>query len=142
MSLRPLLGAIGAAAALLLTTPAAPASAASGDTVTVDPTGRVTADGTVTLSGTYRCTGATGEALIGSTIGQDGSSIRQGVGGTRAVCDGSVHRWVNTGTPAVSTVEPGETHVEASMLELRDEDGLLLPHLLAAEKQDVTLTEA
>ncbi|MGV9893031.1 DUF6299 family protein, partial [Streptomyces tendae] len=26
-------------------------------------------------------------------------SARHGVGGTRAVCDGLEHRWVNTGTP-------------------------------------------
>ncbi|MGW1602184.1 DUF6299 family protein, partial [Streptomyces eurythermus] len=62
---RSLLAAALGAAALLCAT-AAPAAAAPGEYITVDPTGRIAADGTVTLSGSYRCTGATGAAFIGS----------------------------------------------------------------------------
>ncbi|EYT83262.1 hypothetical protein CF54_08415 [Streptomyces sp. Tu 6176] len=144
---RPLLGALGlAAAALLLSAPHA-ATAADGtgtetgtDTVTVDPTARLAADGTVTLSGTYRCTGADGPVFVSSALSRNDSPTRYGIGGTRAVCDGARHTWSNTGTPA-NALDPGAARVEATVMELTTRGGLpLMPRFHAVGQRDVTLT--
>lgn len=139
---RPRLGALGAvAAALLLAAPAAPATADPSETVTVDPAGRLAADGTVMLSGTYRCTGATGVAFVSSSVGQGSSTTQQGIGGTRAVCDGAEHRWVNTGLPSAEALRAGPARVEATVTELAPSGLLLLPRFHAVSRQDVTLTK-
>jgi hypothetical protein len=137
--------ATAAGAALLL--PAAPAATAAphdarlvAESVTVDPTGRLAADGSVTLSGTYRCTGGTGPVYVSSTVSQSDPSVRYGVGGTRAVCDGLEHRWVNTGTPDTVAFKTGAAHVEATLMELRPMGIVPLPTFHARQAQDVTLT--
>jgi hypothetical protein len=145
MFVRPVLGTLGVAAALLLVAPAAPATAvtAPGDTVTVDPTARMAEDGTVTITGAYRCSGATGAVFIGSSVSRTAaSSTRYGIGGSRALCDGLVHRWTNSGKPA-SALEPGAAQVEATVMELAPQGGLLLmPRLHASQEQDVTLARS
>ncbi|MYR43146.1 DUF6299 family protein [Streptomyces sp. SID5910] len=138
MSLRPAALAVAAGAALLLAAPTATASAAPTETVTVDSTGRVATDGTVTLSGTYRCTPGTGPVYVSSSISQGDDSTEHGVGGTRAVCDGLLHRWTNTGTPS-RVLEPGPAHVDATLLELRPIGIIPLPSFHALKAQDVTL---
>ncbi|MEU6477688.1 DUF6299 family protein [Streptomyces sp. NPDC047017] len=140
---RPVLGALAAtAAALLLSAPATPAAAApraATETVTVDPAARLAADGTVTLSGTYRCTDAAGAVFVSSSISPSDSLTRYGIGGTRAVCDGAEHRWTNTGLPS-DALKPGTAHVEATLMELSPQAGLLLiPRFHAVRQQDVTL---
>jgi hypothetical protein len=109
--------------------------------VTVDAVGRVAADGTVTLSGTYRCASSSGPVFVSSSVRQGISTTRHGVGGTRAVCDGAVHRWVNTGRPAPGVLVPGAAHVEATLMELRTFSGLPLPTFHAVSGQDITLTQ-
>ncbi|MFV0133106.1 DUF6299 family protein [Streptomyces sp. HMX87] len=143
----PLRPALAAAAAVLL--PAAPAAhaapAAQYDTgtVMVDPTGRIAADGTVTLSGSYRCAPGTGPVFVSSSVSQDSGSVRHGIGGTRAVCDGLEHRWANTGRPSTNAgLRPGPAHVEATLMELRPFGGLPLPSFHAKQGQDVTLVQA
>ncbi|WAZ24708.1 DUF6299 family protein [Streptomyces cinnabarinus] len=138
MPVRLALGLAAGAALLLLTAPAAPADPF--ETVTVDPTGRIAADGTVTLSGTYRCTGGTGPVFVSSSVGQD-DTVRHGIGGTRAICDGLEHRWENTGKPTPGAIEAGAAHVEATVMELDSSAGLPLPAFHASRQQDVTLTE-
>ncbi|MFI1756916.1 DUF6299 family protein [Streptomyces sp. NPDC020571] len=132
------------AALLLLSAPAATAAPHDArliaESVTVDPTGRIAADGSVTLSGTYRCTGGTGPVYVSSTVSQSDPSVRYGVGGTRAVCDGLEHRWVNTGTPDTVVLKPGAAHVEATLMELRPMGIVPLPSFHARQGQDVTLT--
>ncbi|PWI14922.1 hypothetical protein DI272_12685 [Streptomyces sp. Act143] len=132
-----------AAALLLLAGAGASASAAdSFETVTVDPTGTLAENGTVTLSGTYRCLGNTGPAFVSSSVGQKSPSVRHGIGGTRAVCDGAEHRWENTGKVDPDALEPGAAHVEATVMELNQESGgLPLPRFHAAQQQDVTLVD-
>ncbi|MER6168207.1 DUF6299 family protein [Streptomyces violaceorubidus] len=129
---------------LLLTAPAATAAPHDArlvaESVTVDPTGRIAADGSITLSGTYRCTGGTGPVYVSSTVSQSDPSARYGVGGTRAVCDGLEHRWVNTGTPDTVVLKPGAAHVEATLMELRPMGIVPLPSFHARQGQDVTLT--
>jgi hypothetical protein len=148
MRLRPLLGAAAGAALLLLTgATAAPATAdpatvvpAPYEAVTVDTVGRIAADGTVTLSGTYRCQSSSGPVFVSSSVSQGVSTIRYGIGGTRAVCDGAEHRWVNTGRPVPGSLVPGTAHVEATLRELGAFSGLLLPRFHAVQRQTVTLT--
>ncbi|GAA2675465.1 MULTISPECIES: DUF6299 family protein [Streptomyces] len=139
--------ALAAAAGAALLLPAAPAATAAAhdarlvaESVTVDPTGRIAADGSVTLSGTYRCTGGSGPVFVSSTVSQSDPSARFGVGGTRAVCDGLEHRWVNTGTPDTVVLEPGAAHVEATLMELRPMGIVPLPSFHARQGQDVILT--
>ncbi|MES5818491.1 DUF6299 family protein [Streptomyces sp. RG80] len=128
-------------AALLLLAVAPTAGADPYETVTVDPTGTVAADGTVTLSGTYRCLGNTGPVFVSSSVGQKSPSVRHGIGGTRAVCDGVEHRWENTGQPSPGSLEPGAAQVEATVMELHPQGGLPLPRFHATRQQAVTLTQ-
>ncbi|USQ84002.1 DUF6299 family protein [Streptomyces phaeoluteigriseus] len=139
-ALRPVLTTAAGAALLLLAAPAVTATAGPSESVTVDPVGRVAADGTVTLSGTYRCTGNSGPVFVSSSVGRRDATTRYGIGGTRAVCDGAEHRWVNTGKPASDPIEPGAARVEATVMELRPAGGLPLPYFHAADERDVTLT--
>ncbi|WP_308039659.1 DUF6299 family protein [Streptomyces sp. PSKA30] len=142
LPLRTGLGAAATAAlALLATAPAQTATAEPFGMVTVDRTGRVAADGTVTLSGTYRCSGATGPVYIGSSVQQtsNSSSDRHSFGGTRAECDGETHRWENTQQLSPGAVEPGEARVEATIVELNSESGMPGPVFHASQQEDVTL---
>ncbi|MFF0161183.1 DUF6299 family protein [Streptomyces sp. NPDC005263] len=152
MSVRHALGTAAGAALLLLAAPAAfaapvptdpapgdPAPADSSETVTVDPTGRIASDGTVTLSGTYRCTPGTGPVLVSSSVDQASSPIRHSIGGTRAVCDGAEHPWQNSGRPLLSPPRLGAAHVEVTLMELHPQGGLPLPVFHATAEQEITL---
>ncbi|MFF5515385.1 DUF6299 family protein [Streptomyces coeruleorubidus] len=144
MRLRPLLGAAAGAALLLLTgTAAAPATAAPTphEAVTVDKVGKIAADGTVTLSGTYRCQSTGGPVFVSSSVSQGDSTTSYGIGGTRAVCDGAKHRWVNKGRPMPGTLVPGAARAEATLMELRAFGVLSLPHFHAVQEQAVTLAK-
>lgn len=147
MSLRQVTATSIGTALLLLTAPATDAFAdpriprLPGETVTVDPTGRLAADGTVTLSGTYRCSGGAGPVFVSSSVRQSSAVVRHGIGGTRAVCDGAEHRWQNSGR-TTSKLAPGAAHVEATVMELDTRSGLPLPRFHAIQRQDVTLVRA
>lgn len=146
MPVRPVLAASAGVALLLLgaaaAAPSAAAPAAPAEAVTVDPTGRI-ADGSVTLSGTYRCFPGTGPVYVGSSVRQSPSGDRHAIGGTRAVCDGEEHRWENHGTVSDDALKPGTAEVEATIVELRPTAILLvLPHFHAVRHQDVTLVQA
>jgi hypothetical protein len=144
MHVRHLLGAAAGAALLLLAgataAPVTASAAAPYEAVTVDAVGRIAADGTVTLSGTYRCRVAIGPVYVSSSVSQGASTTRYGIGGTRAVCDGAKHRWVNTGRPTPGALAPGAAHVEATLMELRSFSGLPLPSFHAVYGRDITLT--
>ncbi|MFF6948025.1 DUF6299 family protein [Streptomyces iakyrus] len=144
MRVRPLLGTATGAALLLLAGPAPATASALAPTgsVTVDAVGRIAADGTVTLSGTYRCAGSSGPVYVGSSVSQGASTTRYGIGGTRAVCDGAEHRWVNSGRTGSTALVAGAAHVQATVMELRSFGGLPLPVFHAVQDQDVTLTQA
>ncbi|MET8947120.1 DUF6299 family protein [Streptomyces sp. NPDC004542] len=139
MLVRPVLAAAAGAAALLLTGAAAHAAPDPKDTVTVDRTGRLTADGTVTLSGTYRCTPHSAAVFVGSTVGRSASSVRYGIAGSTAHCDGAEHRWENSGRIPRDAVVSGATHVEATLMELRFQSYLPVPRLHAVGQRDVVL---
>ncbi|GAB7105058.1 DUF6299 family protein [Streptomyces phaeofaciens JCM 4814] len=141
MPFRPALTATAGAALFLLAAAAPSATADSLESVTVNPTARIAADGTVTLSGTYRCTDGTGSVFVSSSIRQGSEDVRYGIGGTRAVCDGAEHTWENTGKVASTRLTPGTAQVEATVMELRPVGGLPLPRFHATQGQEVTLTE-
>ncbi|MFB7493665.1 DUF6299 family protein [Streptomyces sp. NPDC056161] len=140
MLVRPVLGTAAGAAALLLGV-VAPATAADNptETITVDKTGRVATDGTVFLTGTYRCNKGTGQVFVSSSVSQNSDSVRYGVGGTLAQCDGAEHRWENSSKVSSERIAPGAARVEATLLELRPQGGLPLPYFRATGHQDVTL---
>ncbi|MEU3176602.1 DUF6299 family protein, partial [Streptomyces sp. NPDC007000] len=93
----------------------------------------------VTLSGTYRCTDASGPVLVGSSVRQEPAVTRYGVGGTRAQCDGRTHRWENTGSVPSDALKAGAADVEVTLVELRPVGGLPLPLFHASLRQDITL---
>ncbi|MEU9438001.1 DUF6299 family protein [Streptomyces sp. NPDC048252] len=140
MSLRPALSAAAGAVLLLLAAPTVTATADASESVTVDQVGSIASDGTITLSGTYRCLGNTGPVFVSSSVGQGSGKARHGIGGTRAVCDGAEHAWKNTGKAGPTDLEPGAAHVEATLMELCPQGGLPLPRFHAAQERDITLT--
>lgn len=146
MPVRPVLGAAAGSALLLLgfaaaaPAPASAAPAAPSESVTVDEEGRM-ADGSITLSGTYRCTAAEGPVFVSSAVGRPSEILHHSVGGTRAECDGEVHRWANTGSVPPGTLKAGKAHVEATLMEMRPSGIVLLPIVHAVEHRNITLVE-
>ncbi|WP_035840574.1 DUF6299 family protein [Kitasatospora azatica] len=125
---------------LTLLTGAAPAGAADSrsmsDEVTVSPTGVLGSDGTVTLSGTYRCS-ASGTVFVSSKL--RAGAEEHGIGGSSAKCDGRRHSWTNRDTPRRSTLATGPAEVEATVMKLDTSSGLPMPKLLATQRQFITL---
>ncbi|MFF6994561.1 DUF6299 family protein [Streptomyces sp. NPDC008313] len=145
MSLRQTIGTTAGATLLLLAAPAtaAVADAASDipESVTVDSTGVIAPDGTVTLSGTYRCVSHTGPVFVSSSLAQGDSGVRYGIGGTAAICDGAEHGWTNVSRLGEHPFKAGDAHVEATLMEMRPALlGLPLPAFHATNEQSVTLT--
>ncbi|MEU5987096.1 DUF6299 family protein [Streptomyces sp. NPDC047434] len=109
------------------------------DGLTVDGTGTVAPDGTVTLSGTYRCADDSAGAVFvsSSLVRQDRST---GIGGTRAVCDGRVRAWSHSGVVEEPLQRAGAAQVRAALMELAPGPmGLPLPSVRATEEADVEL---
>ncbi|MFG3280841.1 DUF6299 family protein [Streptomyces sp. NPDC048111] len=134
-------GAVAAAGALLGMA-AGPACAASGS-VSADPAGTVSRDGTITVSGTYRCSGASGRGpvVVSSSVGS--ATVRQGLQGIAAQCDGAQHTWVNHGKLAYGgPMTPGPTDVQASLVRLDMSSGLPLPSVIAMDRRQVDLRPA
>ncbi|MFD4790710.1 DUF6299 family protein [Streptomyces sp. NPDC058459] len=141
MPVRPVLAAtLGAAALLCALTD--PATAAPGESVTVDATARLAADGTVTLSGTYRCLPGTGPVLVSSSISQADPRVRHGIGGSGARCDGAEHRWAGSGKISSETLDAGAAHVRADVMELRPSGLVPLPVFHATADRDITLVRS
>lgn len=137
---RPLLAsALGASA--LLCAAVGPACADPSELITIDPVGRIAPDGTVTLSGTYRCTGGTGPVFVSSSVSQSDARLKHGVGGSTARCDGAEHRWENSGKVTAGALKAGTARVEATLTELRPSGILLLPAFHAVTDQTVTLAQ-
>ncbi|GGV11919.1 hypothetical protein GCM10010275_61160 [Streptomyces litmocidini] len=127
-------------AAALLTAAVAPLAHAGGaGGLTIDEYGTIGADGTVTVSGTYRCLDdSEGPVFVSSTLKQGSRST--GIGGTRAVCDGHLHTWANTAVVKEPVYQPGAARVEATLVQLTaGASGLPLPGFLTTEQADVEL---
>ncbi|MFB0615557.1 DUF6299 family protein [Streptomyces sp. AGS-58] len=146
MPLRPaLVTALGAAALLCAAAPAGavPSRAAAGpaETLTVATVGRLASDGSVTLSGTYRCAGGTGPVFVSTSVSQGDSLLQYPIGGDVARCDGAEHHWENSGQVSSEALRAGAAHVEATLMELRPSGLLLLPAFHAVSDQDITLVQ-
>ncbi|WP_126643890.1 DUF6299 family protein [Embleya hyalina] len=110
------------------------------DQVSLDPAVWMAADGTLTISGTYRCSADhTGNVLVGGSIDQAGLHIS--MGGSTATCDGLTHDWRSSERPPLDFV-PGPARGDATLLELRRGEGVVpvLPNILAQDARDVTIT--
>ncbi|GLV79087.1 DUF6299 family protein [Streptomyces hygroscopicus] len=86
------------------------------DDLTIDRTGDVRPDGSVTLYGSYRCVRDGSQiprasVLVTLTQGQE----RHGLGGYDAVCDGLRHRWVIDGV-GVGRYVRGPADAEGTLL--------------------------
>ncbi|WP_175439090.1 DUF6299 family protein [Streptomyces vilmorinianum] len=133
-------GTLLVAATATAATAAHASHAGPGDGLSVDGHGTVAADGTVTLSGTYRCADdSAGPVFVSSTLLQEDRSA--GIGGTKAVCDGQEHAWTNSGVVKEPAYRTGEARVKATLMQLIPTGpmGLPLPGFLATEDSDVTL---
>jgi hypothetical protein len=128
-----------AVAALLAAAGAPLAHAEGANGLSVDTQGTLGPGTAVTLSGTYRCLDdSKGPVFVTSTLDQDGRSTS--IGGTRAVCDGHLHTWINTAALKESVFRPGTALVRAALLQLGTSDtGLPQPGFLAVQDADVTL---
>ncbi|MET8563266.1 DUF6299 family protein [Streptomyces flaveolus] len=135
---RPLLASVLGAAALLCAA-VGPACADPSELITIDPVGRIAPDGTVTLSGTYRCTGGTGPVFVSSSVSQGDARLTHRAGAAR--CDGAEHRWENSGEVTAGALTAGAARAEATLTELRPSGILLLPAFHAVTDQSVTLAQ-
>ncbi|GAA2323845.1 DUF6299 family protein [Streptomyces violaceusniger] len=131
--------ALGALTVLLMAAPAAHAAPAGHggfdrprlplpwtDDLTIDRTGDVTRDGSVTLYGSYRCVREGMEytrASVLVTLAQ--GRERHGLGGYHAICDGQRHRWLIDAVD-VGRYEPGPAEVEGTLLRF-DTSGSFVP---------------
>ena len=134
-------------AAALVAAGAPMASAADSDpsagSVSANPTGTVAKDGTVTLSGTYRCSApADGDPVFVSSAVQTGS-VQHSIGGTAATCDGLEHTWVNQEKPGDGTSLPsGPAQIQATLMRLDTSGGLPLPDIIATDHHQIDLQPA
>ncbi|GAA3820811.1 DUF6299 family protein [Streptomyces phyllanthi] len=136
--------AVGAAvcAAMMLTAPSASAAAWSYSYVTIDARGHVAEDGTLTLSGTYRCDKTSGPVYLASNIRQSHSRVTYAVNGATVVCDGDEHEWVHTNRAQPGRHRAGPASVKVNLMELRTGiNGLPTPYWHAKREQDITLVE-
>ncbi|MCT4357346.1 DUF6299 family protein [Streptomyces sp. Je 1-79] len=125
---------------LLAAAAAGAAHAGPADGLSVDAYGTVATDGTVTLSGTYRCLDdSAGPVLVSSTLVQGDRST--GIGGTRAVCDGRVRDWSHSAVVKEPAYRAGAAHVEATLMQLTPDGplGTPMPGFLATRAAAVTL---
>lgn len=137
--------AAGALACLATAAPvaAAPAPRSTGS-MTIDPTATLAPDGTLTMSGSYRCTVVehTGTVFVAANVLQNRRT--EGIGGSRAVCDGARHRWRNSARPYGASLRPGPARADGTLLQMSsDRGGIPLPRFLAiAHERGITLVPA
>ncbi|MFF4222752.1 DUF6299 family protein [Streptomyces sp. L500] len=125
--------AAGILAGLAVAAPvaAAPAPRSTG-AMTIDPTATLAPDGTLTMTGTYRCRVVehTGTVYVASNVLQHAHT--EGIGGSKAVCDGARHRWRNSARPNGASLRPGPARADGTLLQIsRDRGGIPLPRFLA-----------
>ncbi|MBC9730030.1 DUF6299 family protein [Streptomyces sp. TRM68367] len=73
-------------------------------------------------------------------MGHSSSTVWYGLDGSRAVCDGTEHRWESSGRPEAGAITAGEARVEATVMELRSDSGL--PRPTSTRRTAVTLVTA
>ncbi|GLF97064.1 DUF6299 family protein [Streptomyces yaizuensis] len=107
------------------------------DTISIAPAAGIAADGSLTLSGTYRCFRHSGAVLIGAKALQ--RDARAEFDGDMAVCDGRAHNWSGT-APATGTFETGAARGEAVLIHLDSSQGFVpLPVIVDTHTADLEL---
>ncbi|MEU5811181.1 DUF6299 family protein [Streptomyces sp. NPDC047718] len=105
------------AATTAFTAPAA--ATAFNQTVSVRSEAHIDADGTITLSGTYRCEQPSPDGTIQIKAALVQGDVHLGIGAGRAVCDGKDHDWHAHATLAYTPqVHAGPARVTAELQEL------------------------
>jgi Family of unknown function (DUF6299) len=122
---------------------AAGPSAATPTILTVDRSGTLADDGTVTVTGTYRCArnASTGPVFVSASVVT--GAVQSGIGAALAVCDGRTHTWTMNGRAIGLDVRPGRTRVQSTLMAITTHGGWLpLPEALATHGRQVTLAAA
>ncbi|MBC3841456.1 hypothetical protein GXW82_17630 [Streptacidiphilus sp. 4-A2] len=103
-------------------------------------TGTIAKDGTVTLSGTYRCSSDEAYGTVVSTSVTSGTETSSVGSSVQAVCDGQEHNWTSQGRPYLP-VQAGPVQAQASLIHLSWSSGSLIPatDLLAQQPQNTVL---
>jgi hypothetical protein len=132
--------ACATAALVTVLTPGSAGAQAAPGTITIDRTGQIAPNGTITLTGTYRCSSPQpGPVLVGAKLTQEGATAS--VGGTTARCDGKLHTWRNTG-PTESPFKAGAARGEATLFGLDSSGGMgPLPFFVDTDRQDLNLRQ-
>lgn len=129
-----------AAALVTVLTPGSAGAQFAPDAVTIDRTGLIAPDGTLTLSGTYRCSSRLGPAYIGSEVSR--GNAQSSVGGTAATCDGKEHTWRNTSRGAAGRFVAGPAVGEAVLFVLDLSNGLVpIPVVLGSDEHELSLRQ-
>ncbi|MEV4434012.1 DUF6299 family protein [Streptomyces sp. NPDC049555] len=130
---------LAAAAATVAAAPAPPAVPAN--KLVINRTGTLASDGTVTLTGTYRCSvnHSAGPVFVVTNLTQGGTTV--GMGDAPATCDGRQHAWRNSSHPA-RPFQPGPARTEGTVMELRrQKSGVPVPRfLVVVPDTPITLT--
>ncbi|MCF3180979.1 MULTISPECIES: DUF6299 family protein [Streptomyces] len=94
---------------------------------------RITPDGSVVLSGAYRCelSPTSGAVQIKATVVQDGTRLSIGAG--EVFCDGRVHAWEAV-SPLTAGLHPGSAHAVAELQEIHMAG--LMPRALSTVAED------
>ncbi|MFI1016873.1 DUF6299 family protein [Streptomyces sp. NPDC020965] len=108
------------------------------DSITIDPAGRIGSDGSLTLTGTYRCwSSASGPVIIGSKVLQ--GAARAEPEGSAARCDGRVRTWRGVDRDGAG-FRPGAAQGEVTLLRLDTSGGFVpFPVLLDNHRAELTL---
>ncbi|MFE6132272.1 DUF6299 family protein [Streptomyces sp. NPDC056437] len=121
-------------------TPGSASAQFAPDTVTVDGIGLIAEDGTLTLSGTYRCSSLRTSPIVISSKATQGNT-QVGIGSTTAICDGQEREWRNTGNH-MGLLAPGAAQGEASLIALDTSRGFIpIPVVLTTQRGDLTLQQ-
>ncbi|MER6914443.1 DUF6299 family protein [Streptomyces sp. NPDC000594] len=110
------------------------------DTITIAPAAQLSPDGTLTLSGTYRCSSLrSGPVLIGAKAVQH--DTRATIDGARAICDDRVHTWRER-AEGEGTFRAGAAHGEAVLIHLDSSQSFVpLPVILNADDRNLTVRQ-
>ncbi|RPF41069.1 hypothetical protein EDD96_4859 [Streptomyces sp. Ag109_G2-6] len=108
--------------------------------ISLRPEARITADGSVVLSGTYQCelSPASAAIQIKATVVQDATRLSIGAG--EVFCDGREHIWEAV-SPMTGGLHPGAARAVAELQEIHMTG--LMPRALstvAEDRQDIEVT--
>ncbi|MEU8484817.1 DUF6299 family protein [Streptomyces sp. NPDC048641] len=135
--------ALAALTAVVVLSPSASADSFSGS-ISAHEQARIAPDGTLTLSGTYRCDASSPARAVFVSSSLVQADKRLGFGGTEARCDGQEHAWSSSG-PVDALMDlgfhEGQAAVDAHLMTLETDGGLPMPRALAGQEEPVRLVD-